>query len=940
MPFFFPTTLEEFECGSDRTPQPRVSKIVEVATSTTALAQATTDTDHCGAPSFSTVGNRSEDNPQLTETLTSGQAKLKRESWARETLPGSVCNQLWAVHGKEKTNVSFKSTTCFRHILPHLFASGFLSKASIKALCNASRPAKELSYLLRRYRHVDFSPLRTGLPPENESPDRMMSVFCKQVTACFLHFRCWTPHVIRYIGGQHTGQHRRWKHIRDYLRAAGVDESIISDLVITLRDGAPRFLNAEFTEKNFLAALVYGNHPSVSDSEELVGSTKASLEKDVMKGFALGADPRLVYYVPNLHLTPIGLIEVPGKKPRLYFDSSFRPKIWSMAINDVTDLSAEPDIHFAGAFVSQLAWIWNLRITYPTEEIFLGDDDVSGAFRQVKYNINVVSLHACLIFGQLFMYTGQTFGDSPSPPNWEPIVTARKALAQKLWLRPETESDGREVLPSITLADPPSLQDRATFVQPVPDSKNAGVMTSTGDRIPPPYPHHVDDCYYADIRPNFYKTVVSSLLALYSILGKKSGWNSDVVSWDKFISKFTHERRMNGWIVNSRTLTIALPNEKRSRLLDLLTEWSNKKSFAIRELAVLLGVLMDHSRPLPWFRARFSVLFYTMRTVLNQRYSALKFYEERKRIQRTIEDKLPADLRYRLGGLVATEVAVRLWKSKIPIPMTQKSKNAVTGLLSYASDPSFRWSGSIGHMIHRDPDFTGYGDASLTSGGGYNRDMQFYFLLFWGPRFTRGFSLSADHKDYRHINDMEFVVIIVQLAAIITRMRDTNWSGLAPIAAIWSDNTSSSAWAAAVHARSPRMHGLVELYSQLLEASGIKTRSDHISSSDNHQADFISRLEPSTSPSALHLQISRQYTEMTSFQIFLPASDFLQLIEAKMFSDAPRVPLDQIKRLGRFVDVASLSSNTWLGSESPTTGPCKTTPPRLAQKFSPCGQQT
>ena len=27
------------------------------------------------------------------------------------------------------------------------------------------------------------------------------------------------------------------------------------------------------------------------------------------------------------------------------------------------------------------------------------------AFRQVKYNINVVSLHACLIFGQRFMYT-------------------------------------------------------------------------------------------------------------------------------------------------------------------------------------------------------------------------------------------------------------------------------------------------------------------------------------------------------------------------------------------------------------------------------------------------------------------------------------------------------------------------------------------------------
>ena len=883
--------------------------------------RATGEAHHSETGDSKKVVSFKENEVLISEKITSSRAKYQREKWARETLPTHVSNQLWAVHGKEKSNVSFKSTICFRHILPHMFASGFLSKSSIKALCNASRPAKELSYLRRRYRDVDFSPLRAGLPPKHRSPDHVMNLFRKQVTACFLHFRCWTPHVIRYIGGQHTGQHRCWKSIRDALRMAGVEEFVISELVITLRDGAPRFFNAEFTEKNLLAALAYGNHPSVSESEDLVASTKASLEKDVMKGFALAADPRLVYYLPNLHLTPIGLIDLPGKKPRIYFDSSFRPKIWSMAINDVTDLSQEPDIHFAGAFVTQLAWIWNLRITYPRDEIFLGDDDVSGAFRQVKYNTNVVSLHACLIFGGLFMYTGQTFGDSPSPPNWEPIVTARKALAQKLWLRPETEREGREILPDITLADPPSIQDQLAFVQPSLDSHNRGVLTPTGDRIPPPYPHHVDDCYYADTQPTFYKTVISSLLALYTILGKQSGWNSDVVSWDKFISKFSHERRMNGWIVNSRTLTIALPDEKRSRLLDLLNEWANKKRFSIRELAVLLGVLMDHSRPLPWFRARFSALFYTMRTVLNQRYSALKFYEDRKRIQHSIEGKLPADLRYRLAGLVATEVAARLWKSKIPIPVTAKANIAVRRLLQYASNPSFQWSGSIGHMIDRDPDFTGYGDASLTSGGGYNRAMKYYFLLFWGPRLSRGFTLSPDHKDYRHINDMEFVVIIVQLAAIITRMRETNWAGLAPIAAMWSDNTSSSAWAEAVHARSPRMHGLVELYSQLLEESGIKPRSDHISSTENHQADFISRLEPSNSPTFLHAQISRQYTEMTFFQIFLPASDFLKLIEARMFSDAlPDHPV-QLKQLGRFVAVESLSSNIWIGSEPRTTGP-------------------
>jgi hypothetical protein len=39
-------------------------------------------------------------------------------------------------------------------------------------------------------------------------------------------------------------------------------------------------------------------------------------------------------------------------------------------------------------------------------EIYLGDDDVSGAFRQVKYNPNMVVMHAFLVFDVLFMSTG------------------------------------------------------------------------------------------------------------------------------------------------------------------------------------------------------------------------------------------------------------------------------------------------------------------------------------------------------------------------------------------------------------------------------------------------------------------------------------------------------------------------------------------------------
>ena len=846
-------------------------------------------------------------------------AKHLREAWATSQMPPEITSQLWNIHGKEVHNLTFSSPIAFRHIIPHLFSSRFMPRQSRNALCAACPLAREYSNLLRRYRNVDFSPLRAGLPSTAQYPTAafMMQSVTTQVTACFLHHNCWTPHVIRFIGGQHTGRHRDWRSIRKALRILGVEDEINDDLTITLRQGAPRYFNAEFTEHNFRAALAYGNHPSINESEQHISATKTSLEKDIRKGFAICANPRLLFFVPHVHLTPMGLIVQPAKKPRIYFDSSFRPKIWSMAINDVTDAAKEPDIHFAGAFVEQLAWIWNLRITYPQEELYyIGDDDVSGAFRQVKYHPNMVSLHSCLVFGHLFMYSGQTFGDAPSPPNWEPIVTARKALAQKLWLDATTaDTAGREVLPDIDLGSTATPIQLATVPVPSPDSFNRGVLnTIDGTRRPPPYPHHVDDCYYADIGHYFYRTVASSLLALYAILGRPSTWNTDVVSWDKFTNTFSHERRINGWLVNSRTLTLTLPDDKRQRMLDLLHDWAElKRVFTIRELAVLLGTLTDHSRPLPWFRARYAILFHLLGDTLRRRHHAMKHYNLRRKIRDNAEAKLPQNLHFRLHSIVATEVAAALWQSKVTLTIADKERQALRDLSTYARSSTRSWTGAIGHMIPRDPDFTSYGDASLSAGGGYNTALRFYFILGWGPKITQGLRLPPAHGNYCHINDLEFIVIIMQLAATLAWMEDTRWTGIAPIISIWTDNTSSKAWASAAHARTPRLHGLVSLYADLLERGNLKPQTFYIASGDNHQADFLSRLDPHLSPPLLHSQISQQYTAMNFFTTFLPTSELLRAIEARMFSDAPQAHLEPTTNLGRFAAVGSLSSNSWLG---------------------------
>jgi hypothetical protein len=142
----------------------------------------------------------------------------------------------------------------------------------------------------------------------------------------------------------------------------------------------------------------------------------------------------MIYYSLNTHPTPLGLVDLAKryKQPRLIFDSSFLPFLWCMGINQWTSKDTEPPVAFAPAFLTSLIWLYNLRFSYPALEIFLMDDDVSGAFRHGKYNPNVVGLHAFLLFRFLFFSTGQTFGDCTSPSNWDPFAKARRELAQSL----------------------------------------------------------------------------------------------------------------------------------------------------------------------------------------------------------------------------------------------------------------------------------------------------------------------------------------------------------------------------------------------------------------------------------------------------------------------------------------------------------------------------
>ena len=81
------------------------------------------------------------------------------------------------------------------------------------------------------------------------------------------------------------------------------------------------------------------------------------------------------------------------KNSRPIFDSTFRPDPFAFAINDWCKKESEGGVTFMGSFLRVLIWVWNLRVSYPNLRIFIGDDDVTNAFRLIKHNPAAVSMN-------------------------------------------------------------------------------------------------------------------------------------------------------------------------------------------------------------------------------------------------------------------------------------------------------------------------------------------------------------------------------------------------------------------------------------------------------------------------------------------------------------------------------------------------------------------
>jgi hypothetical protein len=199
--------------------------------------------------------------------------------------------------------------------------------------------------------------------------------------------------------------------------------------------------------------------------------------------------------------------------------------------------------------------------------------------------------------------------------------------------------------------------------------------------------------------------------------------------------------------------------------------------------------------------------------------------------------------------------------------------------------------------------------------------LYFWFDIEWPLEVFKGANeCKPADAGYVHINCLEFIIVLLQIAVVIERLRSAPrtqidaWfpNGLPdiPVLQVDTDNSTTEAWENKVTSSSDQGQHLISILAALTQDLDMSIKCKHLAGIKNGQADDISHGDFSLPLSTRVTQLLMKYPLMKHWDYFLPSPDLLQLIYSSLSSsslpDHPRIP----KPLGRFVPTESFISNS------------------------------
>ncbi|MGH3056215.1 MAG: hypothetical protein ACRDL7_14670, partial [Gaiellaceae bacterium] len=261
-------------------------------------------------------------------------------------------------------------------------------------------------------------------------------------------------------------------------------------------------------------------------------------------------------------------------------------------------------------------------------------------------------------------------------------------------------------------------------------------------------------------------------------------------------------------------------------------------------------------------------------------------------------------------------ISQAVWRCPTKTYIDKATRVSIDNIIDVMKNQTrYRWECPIQHLIPREPDFQGWGDASLRGGGGYSLDLNFWWQLEWPPDIvartvmgTRSKEGKLSKTDIVGINDLEYAVVIINYSAAVLAQQQAPTrikAKQAPIFLQHVDNTSAQAWTKSASRASPASKALAHLFCGILMKSDMGINAAHVAGEKNEIADHISRTFPTATGS---LSINQVPPQLSCCRRFHPGQEILSALYCALLSHQVPVPT-QVQTTGHFSHVGTTSKN-------------------------------
>jgi hypothetical protein len=224
--------------------------------------------------------------------------------------------------------------------------------------------------------------------------------------------------------------------------------------------------------------------------------------------------------------------------------------------------------------------IYNWRVSYPCEPIYLVLADITACFRFPRISADITGAFVFLADGLYFLSTGHVFGSNTSASSWEAFRRAIQSMITVYSKCMDLVKKHKDLLDLLKWDEKHTPQ--LELVQAFGCKINQGVKNKLGEIKPLTANIYVNDIIGASAFKEYVITLLAAFIeAIFVVCGRPDlAVRQCPLSLKKWHELIVGPRQIVlGLVVDITKMTVGIMPEYLQQVRDLLSNWDSKKRF-------------------------------------------------------------------------------------------------------------------------------------------------------------------------------------------------------------------------------------------------------------------------------------------------------------------------------------------------------------------------